>query len=96
MIGLKISHQFFNQREVNPKPIVLCTCDFSRALSKLQVISRNSDWFIALFAAIVIGRSNNFGVDFCLFFNSHLKTVLSCNDGDKANFTFTRISAKPQ
>ena len=32
--------------------------DFSRALSKLQVIVGNSDWFIALFAPVVIGRGN--------------------------------------
>ena len=30
---------------------------FSRALSELQVIARNCDWFIALFAPAVIGRS---------------------------------------
>ena len=37
---------------------------FSRALSKLQVIARNSHWFIALFAAVVIGGSNYFGIGF--------------------------------
>ena len=31
---------------------------FSRAFSRLQVIARNSDWFIAVFALAVIGRSN--------------------------------------
>ena len=35
---------------------------------QLQVIARNSDWFIALFAPVVIGRSN-------YFFDSHLKKV---------------------
>lgn len=35
--------------------------DFSRALSKLQVTTRNSDWFVALFASVVIGGSNYFG-----------------------------------
>ena len=40
------------------------TRHFSRALSKLQVIARNSDWFIALFAPAVIGRSNSFGFGF--------------------------------
>ena len=34
---------------------------FSRSLNKLQVIARNCDWFIALFAPVVIGRSNYFG-----------------------------------
>ena len=37
---------------------------FSRALSKLQVMSRNSDWFIALFAPVVIDWSNHFGFGF--------------------------------
>ena len=42
----------------------ICTRHFSRALSELQVIARNCDWFIALFAPIVIGRSNCFGFGF--------------------------------
>mgnify|MGYP000205830385 CR=1 FL=1 len=54
-----------------PKPTAPCTCDFSRALSKLQVNVRNSDWFDALFAPVVIGRSNFFGIGF----SSHLKTA---------------------
>ena len=33
-----------------------CTCDFSRALV-IAVVFRESDWFIALFAPAVIGRS---------------------------------------
>lgn len=41
--------------------------DCSRALGNLQVISRNSNWFITLFAPI--GRSNFFGI-------GHLKTAL--------------------
>ena len=40
----------------------LHTRDFSRALSKLYVTAMNSDWFIALFAPVVIGQSNNFGI----------------------------------
>lgn len=32
--------------------------DFSHALSKLQVITRNSNWFIAWFAPAVIRHSN--------------------------------------
>ena len=32
--------------------------DFSRALSKLQVIARNSDWFTARFAPVMIGQSS--------------------------------------
>ena len=42
MIGLKISRQFFNKWEAKPKPIAPCARDFSRSLSKLQVIARNS------------------------------------------------------
>ena len=38
--------------------------DFSRDTSELQVIARNCDWFIALPAPLVIGRSNCFGFDF--------------------------------
>ena len=57
VIGLKDSRQFFNQWEAKPKPIAPYTRDFSRATSELQVIARNCDWFIALFAPVVIGRS---------------------------------------
>ena len=56
--------KFFNQWEAKPKPIAPCTRDFSRALRELQVISRNCDWFIALFVPVVIGRSNCFGFGF--------------------------------
>ena len=41
-----------------------CTSYFSRALSKLQVIAWNSDWFIALFAPVVIGRGYYLGIGF--------------------------------
>ena len=58
VIGLKDSRQFFNQWESKPKPIAPRTRDFSRASSELQVIARNSDWFIALSDPVVIGRSN--------------------------------------
>ena len=40
------------------KPIASCTRDFSRALSKLQVIAWSSD----LFAHVLIGRRNYFGI----------------------------------
>ena len=56
-IGLKHSRQFCNQREAKPKPIAPCRRDFSRASSELQVIARNSDWFMALFVPVVIGQS---------------------------------------
>ena len=61
MIGLKDSRHFFNQWEAKPKPIAPRARDFYRALSELQVIARNGDWFIALSAPVVIGRSNCFG-----------------------------------
>ena len=38
--------------------------DFSRALSKLHGIVMNFDWFTALFAPAVIGRSNYFDICF--------------------------------
>ena len=64
VIGLKDSRQFFSQWEAKPKPIAPCTGNFFRASGKLQVISRNSDWFMALFASVVIGRSSYFGFGF--------------------------------
>ena len=43
-----------------------------RDLGKLRVIAKNSDWFIALFVPVVIGRNNYF----VLLLDSHLKTSL--------------------
>lgn len=40
---------------------------FSRALSEILVVASNSDWFIAVFAHVVMGRSN-FGIDFYFHF----------------------------
>ena len=37
---------------------------FPRVLSKLQVIARNSDWLIALFAPVMNGGSNYSGIAF--------------------------------
>ena len=54
----------FNRWEAKPKPIAPYTRDFSRASSELQVIARNCDWFMALFAPVMIGRSNCFGFGF--------------------------------
>ena len=34
------------------KPIVSCMFEFYHALSELQIIARNSDWFIVLFAPV--------------------------------------------
>ena len=43
--------------------------DFSRALSKLHENATNLDWFIAMFAPAVIGRSNYFGISFLTTFD---------------------------
>ena len=69
---LKISRKFFNQWETKPKPI-----HFSRALSKVQVIARNFDWFIAMFAPVVKGRINYFSL--VLFFWESFETALFVN-----------------
>ena len=69
MIGLKISRQFFNQREAKPKPIEPTTRDFSRALSKLRIIASNSDWFIALFGPVLIGRKSYWFIGFFFVFD---------------------------
>ena len=47
--------------------------DFSRALSKLQVITRNSDWLIALFSPVVIGQRR---LLWYWFFDRRLRTAL--------------------
>ena len=62
VIGSKGSRHFFNELEAELRQITPSTNDFSRPLSKLQVISRTSEWFIALFAPLVIGWSNYFGI----------------------------------
>lgn len=60
LIGWKISRHFFNQWDAKSKRIAHCTRDFSRALRKLHVITKNSDWFIRLFTPVVIGQNNYF------------------------------------
>ena len=52
----------FNQWE--EKPIAPLTRDYSRALTKLLLIARGSDWFIALPTPVVIDKSNYFGIGF--------------------------------
>ena len=59
-IGLKFSDQW----EAKPTAIAPCTRDFSRALSKLQVIARNSVCFVKSFTLPVIGQSNFFGIPY--------------------------------
>ena len=80
VIGLKDRRQFLNKWEAKPKAVAPCTCDFSRALSELQVIARNYDWFVAMFAPVVIGRSNCFGFGFSTVIWKPLYPS-SCNKG---------------
>jgi len=49
VIAFKISSQFFSQLEAKPKTITTYT------LSKLQVIAKNSDSFVAVFAPVMFG-----------------------------------------
>ena len=84
VIDLKDLRQFFNQWEAKPKPIAPCTRDSSRALSELQIIARNCDWFIALFAPVVIGRSN------CLGFG-YLKTALNHSQCENSSFFLVAV-----
>ena len=70
---LKRLAPFFQPMRSKTKPVAPCTCDFSHALSELQVIARSCDWFITLSAPVVIGLSNCFGFGF----STHLKTALS-------------------
>ena len=73
VIGYNFLGQFFDQWEAKPKPIASCWMHyFSPALSKWQVIARNSDWLIAQFAAVVIGRSNCY----CIGFSTVISKVL--------------------
>ena len=49
-----------NKQDAKQKPIILQSVWMisPHALSKLQVITRNCNWFIAWFAPAVIGHSN--------------------------------------
>ena len=68
---------FSTNEKQKPKQIAPCRCDFYRTLNKLEIIACNFDWLIALFAPVVIGRSNDCGI---VFFDSHLKTALLSKD----------------
>ena len=54
----------FSPMRSKAKTIAPCKRDFPGALSKLKIVARNSDWYIALFAPVVICRSNYFGIAF--------------------------------
>ena len=49
VIGFKISRRFFQAMRFKTQTNRTVYARFSRARSKLQVIARNSNWFIALF-----------------------------------------------
>ena len=61
---LKNVHPVFQPMRSKVKTNRILYARFSRALNKLHVIARNSDWFITLFAPVVIGRSNYFAIGF--------------------------------
>ena len=61
--------------------------------SELHVIARNCDWFIALPAPVVIGRSNFFAF---WFFDSHLKTALCMSCFVNSLLSFYRLVNKMQ
>jgi len=63
-LAQKSRASFSTNEKQNENHIAPCTRDFSRALSEFQVIARNSDWFMALFVPVVIGRSDYFGFGF--------------------------------
>ena len=92
VIGYKeISRQFLNQWEAKPKAIASCTHDRTPILSKLQEMAGNSDWFIALFAPIVIVRSNSFwfwcfGVWCLVFWQSFKKRCVRLSPKGKHRF----------
>jgi len=50
-IGLKNSHHFFIQSEVQPKPIATRSHTFSGALRQPHVITTSFDWFTVVFIA---------------------------------------------
>ena len=51
---------FFNRWPAKPKPITPCIFDFPQAM--LQILAGNSDCFIVLFAPVVIGENDYFGI----------------------------------
>ena len=50
-----------NQSAGKPKPNMPCSHAFTRVWRRLHIFALISDWFIALFASVVIGQSNYFG-----------------------------------
>ena len=79
VIGLKNSHNFLNQSQVKPKPIVTCLRKFSRPV--LYVIALSFDWTMDCSVSFVIGQNNYFGFGFMI--DTQLKTALA----QHSNFT---------
>ena len=65
VIGLKFSRQLFQPMRSRTKTNRTMR-DFSCVSSCFKIIARNSDWFIPLFASVVIGRINYFGIGFSI------------------------------
>ena len=58
---LKRLAPLFQSMRIKTKPNRAMHASFFQRFERVQVIARNCDWFIALFAPVVIGRSNCFG-----------------------------------
>jgi len=54
----------FLTKRSKTKTICTLNTQFPDAFSKLHVTARNSNWFVALFAPVVIGQSDHFGIGF--------------------------------
>ena len=61
---LKKLAPLLDQSEVKPKPMVIGSQMFSRALRPLQVFASSFDWFTGLYAPFAIGQSDYFGFGF--------------------------------
>lgn len=65
MVGKKTRATFLTDRKQTPNQSSLArTCFPALKAARLYVFAWNSDWFIAPFVPVVIGRSNYFGVGF--------------------------------
>ena len=59
---------FSTNKKLNQTNNTSCKRKFSCPLSMFQVISRKSDWFIAMFALVTSGRSTYYIVEFSTVF----------------------------
>ena len=64
VVGQENTCNLLNQSAAKPKPIMPCSHAFSLTWHRLHIFASISDWFIALFASVVIGQSNYFGFGF--------------------------------